>query len=730
MDDIRIINGKRIVPSMDDVAALLGDRHISAGESLIQEAFQELLMPLQMRICPKAAFTISCKEGCEPLLYVMLTIGDGVNRLMERYRQKNEILKVMTLDAMADSSLFVFEDQLLASIRQICGEEGYVIAKRLEIERDMLIDTQKEIYEAVAAGRTLGISMTSGYMLDPVKSMSMCFALACDGPEGRLKHDCNECGQESCLLRQRQEALLEVWEPESNTRKTQIRCQKGSGLLSVLQEHNICLYAYCGGKGACGKCGVRLKQGELPITARDRAVFSDEELHSGMRLSCQAVLQENIAIFLPERNNQEPAALGSRIGVCVKSVSRQSDPKEGYGIAVDLGTTTLAFSLYDLQSGKVVDTVTSANSQRVFGADVISRIQAANAGAKDKLCQSVRQDLVNGMRRLIEASLPKSGAVRRIAIAANTVMLHLLRGYSCEGFSSYPFVPKTLALEEISFAELFGAQTVLPGDVNVTLLPGISAFVGADITAGLYACGAYLDPDPFLFLDIGTNGEMALSVDGKIFVASTAAGPAFEGANIQWGMPSIPGAISQVALQDQMPAVKTIGNQPPSGICGTGLVEAAAELLSAGILDQSGKLSEPYFSEGFPLAKSLQGKQIVLTQQDIRQLQLAKAAIRAGLDILCLRSGVSIEKIAHIYLAGGFGYYLDIKKAAAIGIFPKEWSVKATAAGNTALDGALLFLAEQNPHPLQKIARSAIEIPLAEDEMFEEWYLRDMLFER
>lgn len=714
MRDIRIISGKRIIPSTDTVLKLIGYQNKSVSDTEVTVLYEKLLPLLKMHIRPNAALAIAEAGEILPdklVVCVMLTLGENINHLLEKYIAKGDMLSVMVLDAMADSCLFAFEEQLLPMIRQVCITEGYGIVRRLEVPLDMPVETTKIAYEILEAQRTLGISITSGYMLDPVKSMCLLFELTEDiaAESGKLAHDCDKCSNTECGLRQKKELSICINSATEQEVK-RLTAAKGDNLLEILRKNGIFVSADCGGKGVCGKCKVLVTEGELPITVEDKKIFSEEELEKGMRLSCKAVLQGNLAISLGISDEREFKALGNGEAECVR-VSQQNQYRRGdYGIAIDIGTTTLAFSLLELYSGRIVDTYTAVNHQRVYGADVISRIQAANAGKGEELRQSIEEDIKNGIEQL-----GIKGRVIQIAIAANTVMLHLLREYSCEGFSRYPFKPVTLETEEFHVEH-----------TKVTLLPGISAFVGADITAGLYACEVMEQDENVLFLDIGTNGEMALKVKDKLYVASTAAGPAFEGGNIKWGVGSICGAISGVTFADGKAKITTIENKMPIGICGTGVVEAVAELLEAGLIDENGKLEEPYFKEGFPLGENEKGEEIVLTQQDIREIQMAKGAIRAGIEILIKQAGIEYKEIEKVYLAGGFGYYLDVKKASQIGLLPKELADKTVAAGNTALKGAIRFLAEQKLKPLQKIAENATEVQLAEKKEFQELYLEWM----
>lgn len=742
MKDIRIITGKRIQPSIDTVLGLLGCRGKAGAQKEIVDIYEKMLPIVKMHIRPKAAFVRAeidknlhindCKSG-KDMLFVLFTLGEGISRLIEKNTKKEDILSAMVVDAMADSCLFAFEEQLLPILRQACNEEGYAVVKRMELSQDVPIETQQYAMDILDARRTLGISMTSGYMLNPVKSMCLLFALTentTDTKEQSMRHDCGKCQHMDCQLRQTKETIVKI-KNTANKEVKRISFTKGRNLLEVLQENGIAVPADCGGNGHCGKCGILLLEGELPRTPQDSRFFSEEELERGMRLSCQAALQKELTIRLLQDaqlsdTETDFVALGVDGAENSEKTEVDRDGFKEYGVAIDIGTTTLAFSLMELHSGQLIDTYTAVNRQRQFGADVISRIQASGEGKQYQLASIIKEDIRNGIQQLAEQHLQKEGErIVHIAIAGNTVMLHLLREYSCEGFSRYPFSPCRLGAEILRMEEIFPeCPEKAEKDIRVTLLPGMTAFVGADITAGIYECEMSEAMDSVLFLDLGTNGEMVLKVEDTLYVASAPAGPAFEGGNIKWGMGSLPGAIAKVSIQERVPQIVTIKDAEPKGICGTGVIEAVAELLKVGILDTTGKLVEPYFQKGYPLAKNSQGEDIVLTQQDIREIQMAKSAIRAGVELLMAKAGVQYDQIKKVYLAGGFGYYLNVQKAAEIGIVPKEFADKTEAVGNTALKGTLRFLQEQNLEKLQSITEKSVEVQLAKQADFQELYMK------
>ena len=394
-----------------------------------------------------------------------------------------------------------------------------------------------------------------------------------------------------------------------------------------------------------------------------------------------------------------------------------------YGLAVDIGTTTLVAALVDCTDGQILATATAVNSQRSFGADVISRIGAACHGKGKALRKAVRRDLTRLLKQLFQDHPGVAGHCHRMAIAANTTMLHLLMGWSCEGLGNWPFHPVSLGGKSYDVQDVLGRQDILT-DCTVTLLPGMSTYVGADITAGIWQCGLVSSDEVSLFVDLGTNGEMVLGNKEQRFIASAPAGPALEGGKLTWGTGSVPGAICGVRIERGRAKVKTIDHAVPVGICGTGILEAMAGLVREGLVDETGKLVEPYFHKGFPLASTLDYQRITLSQQDIREIQMAKSAIRAGIESLIERSGISRQRIRQVWLAGGFGYYLDPQKAAVIGLLPADLAERTTAVGNTSLKGAIgLLTGAVTLDTLQAIADGAEEIVLGNDEAFQRLYI-------
>lgn len=531
------------------------------------------------------------------------------------------------------------------------------------------------------------------------------------------------------------------------------RSKQQKNLLEMLQEKNEYISAPCNGNGICGKCIVRYKRGATEPTRRDREVFSEKQLEDGYRLACQSHPVGAYEVELPESEEtievlsewgkqqktdteaytQTPAEAKTSGGIQDKETAEGTAEKTEnaiYGICIDIGTTTLAALLVNLKTEADCQTAVSVNHQRTYGADVISRIDASNNGKKWEMQRCIRQDLQKLVGELAEKEGIHVAQIQRIVIAGNTTMCHLLRGFSCETLGVAPFLPVDLSWMEGSAADFLGMKEL---DTKVVILPGISAFVGADIMAGIAKMNMHRSEGYHLLLDIGTNGEMVLGNCRHMYVTSTSAGPAFEGGNISCGMAGIPGVISHVFMEETGKAgFQVIGEadgenkkkQQAIGICGTGMIDLVYELRKHQMIDEHGTYSDLYFDTGYELA----GK-VKFTQNDIREIQMAKAAIRAGVDILVKKAGIAFDEVDDCYLAGGFGTKIDITKAAGIGLIPKELEVKTIPVGNTVLAGTKeVLLGRISKDELEKIQTMADVINLAEENDFEELYLSYMDF--
>ena len=389
-------------------------------------------------------------------------------------------------------------------------------------------------------------------------------------------------------------------------------------------------------------------------------------------------------------------------GNSVLAVESGDAARSRYGIGIDIGTTTIVCYLVDLATGARASHRAEINEQRAFGADVISRIAATieQPAALADLRGRVVTQLGGMIRALASGSGVELGDILSVAVAGNTTMMHLLAGVPPAAMAAAPFIPAFSLSRSCTPAEL---GLALGKATRIFLLPSVSAYVGADIVAGILATGMARRDNFELLLDIGTNGEIALGGSGGIFCCATAAGPAFEGAGIEKGMGGVEGAIDSVWLDGDALAFTTIGGKPARGICGSGIIDAIAAFLDCGLLEDSGRILDSGEAAALPpgiaalrtdtpegpLVYIDRGRDVYLSQADIREAQLAKAAIAAGIDVLVARAGRSLAQVETVYLAGGFGSFLDERNAVRIGLIPHELAERIIVSGNTSGAGAV-----------------------------------------
>lgn len=437
-------------------------------------------------------------------------------------------------------------------------------------------------------------------------------------------------------------------------------------LLQIIRENGFDLFAPCGGEGSCGKCKVLIKD-EGSVTA------------------CTYIVKEDVEVFLP--GQKESKILTTQYhyiidlpldpGSTVKNISAP------LGLAIDLGTTTMVFYFTDLATGGIIRTTGMMNPQGKYGADVISRIDyCANPGGLDELQTAIIGAINEQIISFSRKAKMNVDQIVKITVAGNTTMLHLLLGVDPTSIALAPFIPQFTDRKDLEASDL--GIRVNP-DARLHILPSVSAYVGADITAGLASLQPSEEVKNYLFIDVGTNGEMALVMQDKILCCATAAGPALEGSNITCGMGAFPGAISEfISIDDYT----TIGDELPVGLCGSGLIDIVAFMLRNNIIDSEGRLENEF--EIYKNKNS--GDRVYINQEDIRQVQLAKSAFFAGINILVQVSGIDFSSIDALFLAGGFGNFINISSAVEIGLLPKELENKTIPIGNTSGTGAHLSL--------------------------------------
>jgi len=488
-------------------------------------------------------------------------------------------------------------------------------------------------------------------------------------------------------------------------------CPAGTGLGELISPTGA-LAMPCGGRGRCGKCRVRVSGEVSPPDDRERRILTPAELGAGVRLACRVTVLGDCAVSVPKEKGT------ARIRTEGEMPDFRRDPVfSRAGAAVDIGTTTLAARLYG-PGGELLAEDTRLNPESAWGADVITRMQAVLAGHGGEIAAAVRSavdDMLLSMTR--EAGLPDRAADFAL-ITGNTVMLYLLTETDPEPLTHAPFHAPRLFGETVP-AALLELDALAP-EAEVYFPPCAGAFLGADMLCSLMASDICRKPGTRLLTDIGTNGEMILKHGDRLYAASTAAGPAFEGAGISMGMGGRDGAVDKVWVKDGSIGAHVIGGGEPVGICGSGLVDAVAALLETEALDETGYLEDDPAVISGPVS---------LTQDDIRAVQLAKSAIHAGLRTLLLTAGADCGQVEELGVAGGFGSYLDIGNAGAIGLLPEELLPKVRILGNAALAGASMLLLSRDLRGVcEEYARRVELVSLAANPTFASEYMERMLF--
>ena len=586
-----------------------------------------------------------------------------------------------------------------------------------------------------------------------------------------------------------------------------IYANKNDNLLKILRENNVEVNNNCGAKGKCGKCKVKILNEEyLKFTKSDEVHLSKDELDKGIRLSCMINIEDDIEIELinskddiqvltdiydnntyldidikkiyleietPSLMDQrddvkrvkdslnmkdlyiDKKTLGSISNILEKNnykvtfttynnkllhIQGNNREKYKYGIALDLGTTTLALYLLDLNEGRIISVLSKVNAQRSYGSDVISRINYTmeNKNGLEELNKCVINQINEMIDEISKINNINKDEIYNIVVVGNTTMIHMLMKIPCKNIALAPFIP--------SFTEKYECSALDIGiNVNgiISLPPSISAYVGSDISAGILSSNMSKNDKYSLLLDIGTNGEIALGNKDRILTCATAAGPAFEGTNIKYGVGGIKGAISSIDLSKDK-IYETINDEIPCGICGSAVLDITSELLKYEIIDETGRMIDYDEVKNERLRKRLNkdkgikefiifqddNKKISFTQKDIREVQLAKASIYAGIEVLLNESNLTYDDIENVYIGGGFGNFMNVESAVNIGMIPEAFKNKIKSIGNCAGKGAIDFLiSEENKKEIVKIVDKCEYIELSKSKSFQEFYIDSISFE-
>jgi uncharacterized 2Fe-2S/4Fe-4S cluster protein (DUF4445 family) len=505
----------------------------------------------------------------------------------------------------------------------------------------------------------------------------------------------------------------------------------GQTLLDAAQSAGVGLASVCGGIGTCEECRVRLASGILtPPTLIEESVLSQADLSVGIRLACQAAPLSDIKLDIPP----ESLTAAQRLQLDGEEAHIQPRPaihsRGAHGLAVDIGTTKLAAYLVNLNTGNTVARAGAMNPQIAYGEDVISRI--AYAGREPGGAKKLQSILIEKLNNLLvgmcaEAQISLASVLDAVLVG-NTAMHHLFAGLPVEQLGHAPFAPASIKPLSISAAKL-GLN--LGPRVNVYLPPVIAGYVGADHVSMLLATEVWKSSGNVIALDIGTNTEISLVANRKVVCCSCASGPAFEGAHIHEGMRAAPGAIERARWSDGKILWQTIDHRPPVGICGSGILDVVASLLDGRLVKPTGTLKTGAES-GYVLVPAEQtglGRALTVTRKDINEIQLAKSAIRAAIEILLQEAGLQSSDLDSFIVAGAFGTYLDLRSAIRIGMFPDLPLEKFHQVGNAAGVGAKKMLVSLDKRQeAENLARQIGYIELTARPAFTSFFMEHLSF--
>jgi uncharacterized 2Fe-2S/4Fe-4S cluster protein (DUF4445 family) len=544
--------------------------------------------------------------------------------------------------------------------------------------------------------------------------------------------------------------------PEGKT----IEVKKNISILDAARQAGVLIESPCGGVGTCGKCRVKIKPGFYKnIKFGKNSHLSLKDKKEGFVLSCETFIMGDIIVDVPQtKNNREIKIVdhGKSFNIIFDNyitkkyfkdenitqvfadgiliAKETADTKnKNYGLAIDIGTTTLVVSLVDVNTGNEIDSVSSLNPQSSYAQDVLSRIRfASDNDGLSTMFDLVLENFNNSINEICRKNNVDKKYIYEAVFSGNTTMIHLATKTNPSSLGKYPYTPVIKGGDYVQSKSL-GLNI---SEFGLVYLPPImSAYVGADITSGILASELFNEKGIVLFVDIGTNGEMVLAKNGKLIATSTAAGPAFEGMNISHGMRAGDGAIERFDIHNETINIETIGDSLPQGICGSGLLDIVGEFVANNIINKSGKFKENVlFNNNLAIVENAKlfriYEDVSISQKDIRQVQLAKGAVRAGIEALLKAMDIEKENVDKVLIAGSFGYHLSPKSLINIGLLPKEFDGKIEFLGNTSKSGGIAFLLNKTYRKnMKKITQNIEVLELANIKDFEKIFVKELSFE-
>ncbi|MGN0405551.1 MAG: ASKHA domain-containing protein [Bariatricus sp.] len=517
-----------------------------------------------------------------------------------------------------------------------------------------------------------------------------------------------------------------------------LSCDEGTSLMQCLVDAGVFIDNPCSGKGICGKCRIRVLSGNVSeLTDTEKSILRPEEIRQGIRLACLTEVYDKAEVELLQKERKHEVLTQGYMPEFERELWH-----EGYGVAIDIGTTTVVTALIDLTNGKEIANASMINAQKHYGLDVLTRITYEYEHPENGAGQ-LQQAIVNSINAMIGEVCLEAGVcrndIRKITVAANCTMMHMLLGVDARSIGRAPYKPEFTEAKRLSAGEI-GIDA--GEDAELYCLPHVSAYIGADIVAGTYVCELQKKKGNVLFIDIGTNGEIVLANQGRLLCCSCAAGPALEGMNISSGMRAAEGAVEDVKIDEAGIHLKTIAGQSPAGICGSGILAVVKELLrnkmvkKTGVFIKKEELDEADYR--YPMIRLNGTKrefilcrepELLVTQGDIRQVQLAKGAILSGFTALLNKAGIKMEELDQVMIAGQFGAHLPVDSLTGTGILPEVVKDKLVYVGNSSKTGAYMALmSEKIRKEMEELAEHMEYMELAETENYERIFTESMIF--
>ena len=760
---------------------------------------------LQNNVVLEGDFIAEKLYNCQSIIACIATLGDDIDRIIRKSFENDNMLQGMTEDYIANCALSNLSKSFWLQIVESIKDTNLGITKALYPgDAAWPISEQKKLFDCVPDSDAIGVTLLDSHFMLPIKSVSAVYGLGEGIGIARVEHICSDCSLKNCSYRikkqfevivhdadktvsikaEEQSNLLEVLRKNSifanspcggkgSCGKCRVTFIKGCPPPSVQDKQHLSNKELTSGVRLA--CTVKVENSmELIVKNQNEAI---EIMTSGKEKTINLnPLIKKLYLSLPSATAEDPRSdhkrLSDALGIedlvvdykllpHISSLIRESDFKvtatlynntlihleadntvaANYGAAIDIGTTTIACYLINLNDGTLLDVESQLNKQAAYGSDVISRISFTMEDDNGtKLLQSLLIEQINMLLDcLCKRNNISSNNLYNVAIAGNTTMVHFTLGLPTRNISTAPFVPVLT-----SALDYRGEELGIKINGLVSIMPGIASYVGSDITAGILVSEISETDKYSLLLDLGTNGEIVLGNKDRLLCCATAAGPAFEGSNIKCGIGGVRGSINTISLDNET-IYSTIGSLSPIGICGSAVLDIVSEFLKYGIIDKTGRMQgeeditntnlKERMNYSGPIKEfiiensSPEGTPIVFTQKDLREVQMAKSAIASGIEILIKEAGIGYDDIENVYIAGGFGSFMNIESAVNIGLLPKQLRERIISIGNAAGTGAKLYLlSDLYRKKANETTQLTQYIELSTRPDFQDYYMKNMMF--